>query len=92
MGKISKVFYKEIEPEVCTMEEAGEYYYHLNLLKTHKMFQDSYERYEQKQIELRNRTIALALKNGELQKYPMMNTTVFGVSTLKKAPVVITEI
>ena len=41
MAKISRVFYAEIDPKVCTTTEAGEYYYHFNLLGTHEMCQKS---------------------------------------------------
>ena len=52
MAKICKVFYAEIDPKVCTMQEAGEYYYHFNLLGSHEMFHESYEQHEKKQVDL----------------------------------------
>ena len=91
MGRISKVFYTEIDPNVCDTREAGEYYYHLNLLHSHEMFQQSYEAYEAKQIALRNKVISQAMKNGELPEHPIMNSTIFGVSSMKQKPVIITE-
>lgn len=91
MAKISRVFYAEIDPKVCTTTEAGEYYYHFNLLGTHEMFQKSYEEHEKKQLELRNAVLSQAMKNGELPSHPIMNSTIFGVSTMKQKPVLITE-
>jgi len=91
MGKISKVFYAEIDPRVCSVEEAGEYFYHFNLLGVHEMFQKTYEDYEQKQVKLRNAVISQAIKNGELPGHPIINSTISGVSTMKQRPVLITE-
>ncbi|MCM1233503.1 MAG: hypothetical protein NC489_25590 [Ruminococcus flavefaciens] len=91
MAKISKVFYAEIAPEVCTMEQAGEYYFHFNLLQEDELFQKTYEDYELKQLELRNSVISQAMKNGELPGHPIMSSAIFGVSTMKQKPVIITE-
>lgn len=91
MAKICKVFYAEIDPKVCTMQEAGEYYYHFNLLGSHEMFHESYEQHEKKQVDLRNSVISQAMKNGELPSHPVMNSTIFGVSAMKQKPVLITK-
>lgn len=92
MAKISKVFYAEIDPRVCDTREAGEFYYHFNLLNVDDSFHKSYEEYEQRQVELRNSVISQAMKNGELPVHPRMNTTVFGISSIKQKSILITEI
>jgi len=91
MGKITEVFYKEIDPNVCSMEDAAKYHYHFNLLKYHEMFQKEYEQYEEEQIKLRNTLIGNAIKSGEIIN-PKVFTTIFGISAHKNKAVLITEI
>ena len=91
MGKISEVFYKEIDPQLCDVNEAAKYHYHFNFLKYHKMFQDQYEIYEEKQIKLRNKIIGDAIHDHEINK-PKLTSTIFGISSLKDKAVLITEI
>lgn len=92
MGKITEVFYAEIDPELCSATEAAKYHYHFNLLKYHKMFQDEYEKYENDHIKLRNTLIGNAIKSGEIQSNPKVYTTIFGISAQKDRAVLITEI
>lgn len=91
MSKISKVFYTEIDPEVCNSEEAARYHYHFNLLKYHEMFQHEYEKYEEEQIHMRNKLIGDAIKSGEIIN-PKLLTTIFGISSMKNKAILITEI
>ena len=92
MGKITNVFYTEINPEVCSVQDAARYHYLFNLLKYHKIFQDEYERYEEDQIKLRNTLIGNAIKSGEINSHPKLMSTIFGISAQKNKAVLITEI
>ena len=92
MGRISNVFYKEIDNDVCSMEEAANYHYLFNLLKYHEMFQNEYEHYEEFQIKLRNTLIGDAIKSGEIKSHPNVPSTIFGISALKNKAILITEI
>lgn len=91
MGIISDVFYEEIDRDVCNMMTAGEFYYHYNLMGVHPMFVPEYEDYELSQITTRNKIIGEAMSRGDLTKHPKMNTTIFGVSSLKNKAVIMTE-
>lgn len=91
MGRISKVFYKEIDPDICSPYEAAKYHFHFNLLKYHEIFQNQYEEYEREQISLRNNIIGNAIKSGEISN-PKIFTTIFGISSEKNKAILITEI
>jgi len=54
---IKEVYYEEIDPLLITMEEAGEFYYHTNLIGIHSMFHNDYETYEINQINIRNKIV-----------------------------------
>ena len=92
MGKITEVFYKEIDPEICNVKDASKYNYLANLLKYHKIFQDEYEKYELNQINLRNNIIGDAIRNNEISNNLKMHSTILGISALKNKAVLITEI
>ena len=91
MGKISKVFYKEIDPELCNVNDAAKYHYLFNLIKYHEVFQDEYIKYEESQIHLRNTLIGDAVRSGEISN-PKLPSTIFGISSVKNKAVIITEI
>lgn len=91
MGKISNVYYDEISSNECSILDAGEFYYHYNVIGIDPLFIPGYEEYEERQISLRNRIIGKAIENGEVNKHPKMHTTVFGVSSLKNKAVILTE-
>lgn len=92
MGRISKVFYTEVDPRACTVEKAGEYFFLQNMLGINPVFNEEYEKYETDQINLRNRIIGYAMETGELKSYPKMNTMIFNVSSIKNNPVICVEI
>lgn len=91
MGRISNVFYEEIDCDKCSIMTAGEFYYHYNLMGVHPMFVPEYEDYELSQITTRNKIIGDAMTRGDLRKHPKMNTTIFGVSSIKNKAVIVTE-
>ena len=65
MGKISKVVYQEIDGTECTVQEAGEFYYHFNLISSSDLFHKDYERFEQAQIDLKNKTLGSIINDDE---------------------------
>lgn len=91
MGKITEVFYTEIDPQVCSTQDASRYHYLFNLLKYHEMFQEEYEKYERNQISLRNSIIGNAIRSGEIPKNPKVHSTIFGISALKNKAILIIE-
>lgn len=91
MGRISNVYYDEIDRDTYSMMTAGEFYYHYNLMGVHPMFIPEYEAYELSQITMRNKIIGDAMDRGDLVKHPKMNTTIFGVSSIKNKAVIMTE-
>ena len=91
MTKISKVYYEELDSNVCTVEEAGEFYYHFNLLDTNISFQE-YEKYELNQINLKNKIIGDAVKNNEIVGRPRIDSSVLAISSLKNKVIVVADI
>lgn len=92
MGKISEVYYEEIDPNVCTLEEAGEFYYHFNLLGSNSMFHNDYEKYEARQIDIRNKAIGDAKKCGDIKGHSRIDSSILAISSLKNKVVIITNI
>lgn len=90
MGKISKVFYQEVDPNICSIKEAAEFYYHFNLMGAHEMFLADYEKYEISQAALKNKTIADAIKNNS--ERPLVNSSVIAISSLRDKVVIIANI
>lgn len=91
MGKISEVLYKTVEPDVCTIEKASEFYYHYNMIDTNDSCRSEYEKYETDQINIKNKIIGDALRQGELPRYPDVNSIIFGISSILNKPVLIVE-
>lgn len=91
MGKISKVYFRPITPEECSVEKAGEYYYMFNLLGAHEMFHDAYEKHEEEQLKLKNAIIKEALESGELPSHPKLNTTLLGISSINDREILVVE-
>lgn len=86
---ISRVFYKEIDD--ISIEEMGEFYYHYNHHDlTDKMTQE-YEKYEESQIQKRNKIISEAVNNGDIPKGSRIKSTLFGVSSIKNKPILVVE-
>lgn len=92
MGKISEVFYKQISPEICSPKSASEYYFYLNCIGIDPMFHEGYAQYEEEQLCIRNHVIGEALANGEFKSHPKVGSTIFGVSTINRSAVIITEL
>lgn len=91
MGKISKVFYEEIDNNVCSIMSSGEYYYHYNVMGLDSSASREYEEYETSQIAIRNKIIGDAIKRYDILEHPKMNTTIFGVSSMKRKTIILTE-
>ncbi len=91
MGKISEVFYKEIDPKICDEKEASSFYYHYNLLGLNEKIDEEYEQYEMKQMEIKNKIIGDCLKQGEFPRYPNISSTIFGISSMKNRTILIME-
>lgn len=91
MGKISKVFYTEIKPEECTVQEAGEFYYHFNLISAHEMFHDDYEKYEIGQIQLKNKTLGEAISQKGMVQRPKVGSSVLAISSVKNKVILIAD-
>lgn len=91
MGKISNVFYTTIPEEKCSLIEAGSFYFYYNLMNISPEIIADYERYEEHQMILRNDTLGEAFSNGNIPRHPKVDTSIFGISTLKNRPILVTE-
>lgn len=91
MGKISKIFYTEIKPEACTVQQAGEFYYHFNIVSIHTMFHDDYEEYEMNQIQLKNKTLGDAISQEKMDGRPKVGSSVLAISSIKNKVILIAD-
>ena len=91
MGRICPVFYKEIDPQICSAMDAAEYHFYANVIGLHPMFNEAYENYELGQMNIRNRVLGDAVKNGSIKNL-RMDSTIYGVSSLRGRAIVIAEI
>lgn len=91
MGKITDVHYHEINEKECSLQEAAEYYFYYNLLGIDASILPEYEKYEESQIQLKNKILGDAYNNKEIPKHPKMNTALLGISSLKGKPIIVTE-
>ena len=90
MGKISKVFYEEVPSDVCTVTEAAAYYYHFNLLSSHEMFHEDYEKYELSQAAVKSNVLgSIVANNNERAK---VSSSLLAISSLKNKVVVIADV
>ncbi len=92
MGKISKVFYTEIRPEICTVKESAEFYYHFNLVASHESFLKGYEDYETNQINLKNKILGDVVANIEGKERPKVGSSILAISSLKQKVVLIADV
>lgn len=89
MGKISKVFYEELNNSI---NEAAEYYYFYNLLSSNNKIVDSeYEQYEENQINIKNKIIGKAFNSGNIPRHPKVNYVILGISPIKRKSIIISE-
>jgi len=92
MSKISEIYYEEINPSTITIQKAGEFYYHFNLVGVHSMFHDEYEKYEMDQLNIRNKVIGDAIKRGDIKGSIRTDKSMIAISSLKNKVVMIAEL
>lgn len=92
MGRITEVFYKEIDPIITNVEDAGEFYYHSNLIGVNEIFHSDYEEYETNQIKLKNKIVGDAISNGEIRSGVRPNSTTLALSSMKNKVVVLVDL
>ena len=92
MGKITRVYYDEVDSNIVDVHEAGEFYYHSNLIGVHEMFHDDYEAYEIRQFELRNQLIANAIENQMVDKTIRLTTSMLALSSMKNKVVIMADL
>lgn len=56
------------------------------------MFEKEYEDYEVKQARIRNQAIRDAVNERGMNEHPKIETTIFGVSSLRERVIIITEV
>ena len=90
MGKISKTYYEVIDSDILNITEAGEFYYHNNVISLHPMFHKEYEEYEINQLNVKHNLIGEALKRNDIERPINMNDTILGISAIKNKVILIT--
>jgi len=90
--KISEIYYEEIGTDRIDINTAGEFYYYMNLLGVHDMFNDDYEKYETNQINLRNNIIGEAIRCGKLTKDIRADKSIMAISSLNNKVALVVEV
>lgn len=91
MGKISEVMYEEVPEDLCTVEQASDYYFYQNVLGLDDMFTESYEKYEAGQARVRAEMFK-KFRDEHSDSYPKMNTTLYGASVMKNKVILVAEL
>lgn len=86
---ISRVYYEEIDN--IDPKEMGEFYFHYNHFNLNESMRNDYENYEENQIKMRNKIISDAMKRNDIPSHPIVNSILFGVSSIKNKTVLIVE-
>lgn len=90
MSKISEVIYAQVDPKRYSVEKASEYFFYINLLNYDSRLNYEYENYELEQTYVRNEILSEKIK--EMKVHPNMNECIFGVSSMNKKAIIISEI
>lgn len=89
MGKITKVIYQVIDPEVYSGYTLGEYYFYFNMLGLDPKIDKEYIEYEETQMNMRNKILGDIIN--ETGIHTKIDKTIFGLSSMKQKAVVISE-
>jgi hypothetical protein len=89
MNKIQEIYYEELDNDICSIEEAGQYYYYSNYLDDENY--PEYEKYEMNQIKLRNIIIGNAKKRGDIENVKV-DSSILALSTLKNKVVLFVDV
>ena len=89
MGKISEIYYREIDPTILSIYEAGKFYYYYNLIGVSEQFDKAYEEYETSQIQLKNIILNEEIKLGNIKPSIRVNDSVLGISSIKDKVVIL---
>jgi hypothetical protein len=91
MGKISEIYYEEVDPAIIDPEFTGEYYYYFNLAKVSDELQEEFIMYEDNQTILKNKIFGLAKKRNDISYSSKLCNAMFAISSLKNKVVLITD-
>lgn len=89
MGKISNVYYNEVDPKKFNVKDAADLYFYQGFLDTSKDIAEKYCRLEESQMQVRSSILGAAIRSGEIPKIPDVHTATIGVSSLKNSVVLI---
>lgn len=91
MGKISKVYYQEMDDNVADIVKANECYNNFNITMLGDQWVDVYKNYIGYLIQEKNMAIHTILVRDGIDRWPKLNLTSFAVSGLKNKAVIIAE-
>lgn len=91
MGKISNVYYKKLTDDEMSVDRSSSFYFLNNMFALSSEIQDEYERYEEYQINLRNKIIGNAVKHNDIPGRPKIDSTVMGISGIHDCTILVTE-
>ena len=89
---IKPILYEEISSDMCSNEDASEYYFYQNAMGLSEDIDNEFEKYEIQQLKLRNIVIANAINTEDFKLIPNLDSTVFGVSALKNKVILIADL
>lgn len=90
MGKITEVYYEEVDPSEIDLRTAGEFYFNTNLIQISPLFFEGYEVTEDKQLRARNRLLAKAMEHDGIPELNI-STSMLAISSLKNKVILVAE-
>lgn len=88
---ISECYITDIDPSICDPNEVSRFYFLYNLLGLTDEIDSRYIDHEYKQVNVRNRIISDAIKNGMIPKRPNVNSTILGLSSLRDSAILVVD-
>lgn len=88
MSNIKEVLYEEIDENIYSKDDIGDFYWYKNVMELHENFFKEYEEYQLHHINTRNKIIS-QIKGNETV---LMNTSIFGISVINDKPILIVEV
>jgi hypothetical protein len=83
MGKISKCFYREIDPRDCSVEHAAEFYFYSNMMTASEHYMQKYEDYDIIQTKRKDALLGIFMREENLLDKVRTNTATLAISTMK---------
>lgn len=90
MGKITEVYYEQIDSKEYDINKAAEYYYYLNMLGVNNELNSRYEEIEYNQLKLKQRLLSKVKQ--AINRDIKASNSMLGISNLNNKAIIISEL